>query len=158
MGSHDVQFTNYSFFKDYFLQPLQPLFVFLSDIVVVRLPAVGGNEFYKINMRSSNDSTQTNKHNTTVSAGIAFSHEGPWPDRGPMIMGNLVLKNKKARFIVTYKLLQYKYETHVLMIILGYLTQDRKTPLLIQCCGRCARPGAVALCEPGSAAVCGTTE
>ncbi|XP_035649462.1 uncharacterized protein LOC118398334 isoform X3 [Oncorhynchus keta] len=80
------------------------------------------------------------------------------PDRGPMIMGNLVLKNKKARFIVTYKLLQYKYETHVLMIILGYLTQDRKTPLLIQCCGRCARPGAVALCEPGSAAVCGTTE
>ncbi|KAM9559297.1 LOW QUALITY PROTEIN: telomere length regulation protein TEL2 homolog [Salvelinus alpinus] len=52
-----------------------------------------------------------------------------WPDALSRIMGNLVLKNKKAQFVITCKLLllQYKYETHVLLrILLGYLAQDRE--------------------------------
>ncbi|XP_060950973.1 telomere length regulation protein TEL2 homolog [Limanda limanda] len=59
--------------------------------------------------------------------------------RGPeafgRIIGNLVLKNKKAEFVITHKLLllQYKYETKVLRIVLGYLAADReRRPLLIQ--------------------------
>ncbi|XP_070847570.1 telomere length regulation protein TEL2 homolog [Chaetodon trifascialis] len=51
------------------------------------------------------------------------------------IIGNLVLKNKKAQFVITHKLLllQYKYETRVLRIVLGYLAADReRRPLLIQ--------------------------
>lgn len=59
--------------------------------------------------------------------------------RGPAalgrIIGNLVLTSKKAQFVITHKLLllQYKYETRVLRIILGYLAADKdRRPLLIQ--------------------------
>nr|XP_046232569.1 telomere length regulation protein TEL2 homolog [Scatophagus argus] len=51
------------------------------------------------------------------------------------IIGNLVLTNKKARFVITHKLLllQYQYETQVLRTVLGYLAADReRRPLLIQ--------------------------
>ncbi|KAL4617907.1 hypothetical protein GN956_G20492 [Arapaima gigas] len=51
------------------------------------------------------------------------------------ILGNLVVKNKKAQFILTHKilLLQYKYKTCVLRILLGYLAQDKeRRPLLTQ--------------------------
>ncbi|XP_041818548.1 telomere length regulation protein TEL2 homolog [Chelmon rostratus] len=51
------------------------------------------------------------------------------------IIGNLVLRNKKAQFVITHKLLllQYKYGTQVLRIVLGYLAADReRRPLLIQ--------------------------
>ncbi|XP_034564097.1 telomere length regulation protein TEL2 homolog [Notolabrus celidotus] len=51
------------------------------------------------------------------------------------IIGNLVLTNKKAQFVITHKLLllQYKYETRILRIILGYLAADKdRRPLLIQ--------------------------
>ncbi|KAM9426113.1 telomere length regulation protein TEL2 homolog [Pholidichthys leucotaenia] len=57
------------------------------------------------------------------------------PDALGRIIGNLVLTNKKAQFVITHKLLllQYKYETQVLRIILGYLAADRdRRPLLIQ--------------------------
>uniref|UniRef100_A0A3Q4N9V5 Telomere length regulation protein TEL2 homolog n=1 Tax=Neolamprologus brichardi TaxID=32507 RepID=A0A3Q4N9V5_NEOBR len=57
------------------------------------------------------------------------------PDALGRIIGNLVLTNKKAQFVITHKLLllQYKYETRVLRIILGYLAADRdRRPLLIQ--------------------------
>uniref|UniRef100_W5M613 Telomere length regulation protein TEL2 homolog n=1 Tax=Lepisosteus oculatus TaxID=7918 RepID=W5M613_LEPOC len=51
------------------------------------------------------------------------------------ILGNVVVKNKKAQFVITHKLLllQYKYKTPVLRSIVGYLAQDReRRPLLIQ--------------------------
>ncbi|KAK0135148.1 Telomere length regulation protein TEL2 [Merluccius polli] len=51
------------------------------------------------------------------------------------VLGNLVLKNKKAEFLLTHKmlLLQYHYKTAVLRTILGYLAADReRRPLLIQ--------------------------
>ncbi|KAM3591747.1 uncharacterized protein V6R79_006734 [Siganus canaliculatus] len=51
------------------------------------------------------------------------------------ILGNLVLTNKKAQFVITHKLLllQYKYETQILKTVLGYLAADReRRPLLIQ--------------------------
>uniref|UniRef100_A0A674PN12 Telomere length regulation protein TEL2 homolog n=1 Tax=Takifugu rubripes TaxID=31033 RepID=A0A674PN12_TAKRU len=51
------------------------------------------------------------------------------------IIGNIVLTNKKAQFVITHKLLllQYKYETRVLRVLLGYLAADReRRPLLIQ--------------------------
>uniref|UniRef100_A0A8C8K2I8 Telomere length regulation protein TEL2 homolog n=1 Tax=Oncorhynchus tshawytscha TaxID=74940 RepID=A0A8C8K2I8_ONCTS len=74
----------------------------------------------------------------------------PRPDALSRIMGNLVLKNKKAQFVITHKLLllQYKYETRVLSILLGYLAQDReRRPLLIQVlrslCQAWANPSAV---------------
>ncbi|KAF1373997.1 hypothetical protein PFLUV_G00244700 [Perca fluviatilis] len=57
------------------------------------------------------------------------------PDALGRIIGNLVLTNKKAQFVITHKLLllQYKYETQVLRIVLGYLAADReRRPLLIQ--------------------------
>ncbi|KAM4715686.1 telomere length regulation protein TEL2 homolog [Anableps anableps] len=57
------------------------------------------------------------------------------PDAFSRIVGNLVLTNKKARFVLTHKvlLLQYKYETQVLTTVLGYLASDRdRRPLLIQ--------------------------
>lgn len=50
------------------------------------------------------------------------------------IMGNLVLKSKKAEFVITHKLLllQYKYKTQVLRTVLGYLAADKeRRPLLI---------------------------
>ncbi|XP_032359172.1 telomere length regulation protein TEL2 homolog isoform X2 [Etheostoma spectabile] len=57
------------------------------------------------------------------------------PDALGRIIGNLVLTNKKAQFVITHKLLllQYKYETQVLRIVLGYLAADgERRPLLIQ--------------------------
>ncbi|XP_046888212.1 telomere length regulation protein TEL2 homolog isoform X2 [Hypomesus transpacificus] len=72
------------------------------------------------------------------------------PDALGRIMGNLVLKNKKAQFVVTHKLLllQYRHETRVLRILLGYLAQDReRRPLLTQVlrslCQTWANPSAV---------------
>ncbi|XP_043825741.1 telomere length regulation protein TEL2 homolog isoform X2 [Dromiciops gliroides] len=50
------------------------------------------------------------------------------------LLGNLVMKNKKAQFVVTRKclLLQYRYPTEVLQNLLGYLALDshRRTLLL----------------------------
>ncbi|KAG8009124.1 Telomere length regulation protein TEL2-like protein [Nibea albiflora] len=57
------------------------------------------------------------------------------PEAFGRIIGNLVSTNKKAQFVITHKLLllQYKYETQVLRIILGYLAADReRRPLLVQ--------------------------
>ncbi|MED6232515.1 hypothetical protein ATANTOWER_031573 [Ataeniobius toweri] len=57
------------------------------------------------------------------------------PDAFSRIVGNLVLTNKKAHFVLTHKvlLLQYKYETPVLRTLLGYLASDSdRRPLLIQ--------------------------
>ncbi|XP_068610664.1 telomere length regulation protein TEL2 homolog [Brachionichthys hirsutus] len=56
------------------------------------------------------------------------------PDAFGRITGNLVLTNKKAQFLITHKmlLLQYKYETRVLRIILGYLAEKERRPLLVQ--------------------------
>lgn len=51
------------------------------------------------------------------------------------LLGNVVLKNKKAQFVITNKLLllQYKYKTPMLQSLLGYLAQDSgRRPLLIQ--------------------------
>ncbi|KAM6951147.1 telomere length regulation protein TEL2 homolog [Aplochiton taeniatus] len=72
------------------------------------------------------------------------------PDALGRLMGNLVLKNKKAQFVITHKLLllQYKYETRVLRILLGYVAGDReRRVLLIQVvrslCQTWANPSAV---------------
>ncbi|KAL0984322.1 hypothetical protein UPYG_G00139930 [Umbra pygmaea] len=72
------------------------------------------------------------------------------PETLSRIMGNLVLKNKKAHFVLTHKLLllQYKYETRVLRVVLGYLAEDReRRPCLIQVlralCQAWANPSAV---------------
>ncbi|RXM27653.1 Telomere length regulation protein TEL2-like [Acipenser ruthenus] len=51
------------------------------------------------------------------------------------LLGNVVLKNKKAQFVITNKLLllQYKYKTPMLQSLLGYLAEDSgRRPLLIQ--------------------------
>ncbi|XP_028669861.2 telomere length regulation protein TEL2 homolog isoform X1 [Erpetoichthys calabaricus] len=51
------------------------------------------------------------------------------------LMGNVILKNKKAQFVLTHKLLllQYKHQTPVLRSLLGYLAQDSlRRPFLIQ--------------------------
>ncbi|XP_026034570.1 telomere length regulation protein TEL2 homolog [Astatotilapia calliptera] len=69
----------------------------------------------------------------TVLTGLVQAVSGP--DALGRIIGNLVVTNKKAQFVITHKLLllQYKYETRVLRIILGYLAADRdRRPLLIQ--------------------------
>ncbi|XP_070707746.1 telomere length regulation protein TEL2 homolog [Pempheris klunzingeri] len=69
----------------------------------------------------------------SVLTGLVQAVSGP--DAFGRIIGNLVLTNKKAQFVITHKLLllQYKYETPVLRIILGYLAADReRRPLLIQ--------------------------
>uniref|UniRef100_A0A8C5EG07 Telomere length regulation protein TEL2 homolog n=1 Tax=Gouania willdenowi TaxID=441366 RepID=A0A8C5EG07_GOUWI len=72
------------------------------------------------------------------------------PESLGRIVGNLVLRNKKAEFVITHKLLllQYKYETGVLRTVLGYLAADRdRRPLLIQVlrciCQAWANPSAV---------------
>ncbi|XP_029953234.1 telomere length regulation protein TEL2 homolog [Salarias fasciatus] len=57
------------------------------------------------------------------------------PEALGRIIGNLVLTNKKAQFVIIHKilLLQYKYETRVLRSVLGYLAADReRRPLLLQ--------------------------
>ncbi|XP_039992125.1 telomere length regulation protein TEL2 homolog isoform X2 [Xiphias gladius] len=69
----------------------------------------------------------------SVLTGLVQAVSGP--DALGRIIGNLVLKNKKAQFVITHRLLllQYKYETQVLRIVLGYLATDReRRPLLIQ--------------------------
>ncbi|XP_019938259.2 telomere length regulation protein TEL2 homolog isoform X1 [Paralichthys olivaceus] len=69
----------------------------------------------------------------SVLTGLVQAVSGP--EALGRIIGNLVLKNKKAQFVITHKLLllQYKYETKVLRIVLGYLAADReRRPLLIQ--------------------------
>ncbi|KAB1252083.1 Telomere length regulation protein TEL2-like protein [Camelus dromedarius] len=51
------------------------------------------------------------------------------------LLGNLVMKSKKAQFVMTQKLLflQYRYTTPVLRSLLGYLAMDsQRRPLLIQ--------------------------
>ncbi|XP_029433285.1 telomere length regulation protein TEL2 homolog [Rhinatrema bivittatum] len=51
------------------------------------------------------------------------------------LLGNLVMKNKKAQFVLTQKmlLLQYGYKTSVLQSLLGYLALDSsRRPLLMQ--------------------------
>lgn len=72
------------------------------------------------------------------------------PDAVGRIIGNLVLSNKKAQYVMTHKmlLLQYKYETRVLRVVLGYLATDReRRPLLLQVlqsiCQAWANPSAV---------------
>ncbi|KAG7492048.1 hypothetical protein MATL_G00010370 [Megalops atlanticus] len=69
----------------------------------------------------------------SVVTGLVQAVEGP--AALSRIMGNVVVKNKKAQFVVTHKLLllQYKYKTSVVRTLLGYLAQDReRRPLLIQ--------------------------
>ncbi|XP_073345060.1 telomere length regulation protein TEL2 homolog [Pagrus major] len=69
----------------------------------------------------------------SVLTGLVQAVSGP--DALGRIIGNLVLTNRKAQYVITHKLLllQYKYETGVLRIILGYLAADReRRPLLIQ--------------------------
>ncbi|XP_061087138.1 telomere length regulation protein TEL2 homolog isoform X1 [Conger conger] len=69
----------------------------------------------------------------SVVTGLVRAVEGPCALS--RIMGNIVLKNKKAQFVITHKLLllQYKYETRVVRSLLGYLAQDReRRPLLVQ--------------------------
>uniref|UniRef100_A0A6Q2ZGZ1 Telomere length regulation protein TEL2 homolog n=1 Tax=Esox lucius TaxID=8010 RepID=A0A6Q2ZGZ1_ESOLU len=81
---------------------------------------------------------------------LCLSYFSARPDTLSRIMGNLVLKNKKAHFVITHKLLllQYKYETRVLRVVLGYLADDReRRPLLLQVlralCQAWANPSAV---------------
>ncbi|XP_039740813.1 telomere length regulation protein TEL2 homolog isoform X3 [Pteropus medius] len=57
------------------------------------------------------------------------------PEDLSRLLGNLVMKNKKAQFVMTQKLLflQYGYTTPVLQSLLGYLAMDsQRRPLLIQ--------------------------
>ncbi|XP_039102821.1 telomere length regulation protein TEL2 homolog [Hyaena hyaena] len=51
------------------------------------------------------------------------------------LLGSLVMKNKKAQFVMTRKLLflQYRYSTPMLQSLLGYLAMDsQRRPLLMQ--------------------------
>uniref|UniRef100_A0A3P8VV90 Telomere length regulation protein TEL2 homolog n=1 Tax=Cynoglossus semilaevis TaxID=244447 RepID=A0A3P8VV90_CYNSE len=69
----------------------------------------------------------------SVFTGLVQAVNGP--ESLGRIIGNLVLTNRKAQFIITHKLLllQYKYETQVLRTILGHLAADRdRRPLLLQ--------------------------
>lgn len=69
----------------------------------------------------------------SVITGLVQAVSGP--DVLGRIIGNLVLTNKKTQFVIAHKLLllQYKFETRVLRIILGYLAADReRRPLLVQ--------------------------
>uniref|UniRef100_A0A3Q1GTI1 Telomere length regulation protein TEL2 homolog n=1 Tax=Acanthochromis polyacanthus TaxID=80966 RepID=A0A3Q1GTI1_9TELE len=84
----------------------------------------------------------------SVLTGLVQAVSGP--DALGRIIGNLVLTNKKAQFVITHKLLllQYKYETQVLRIVLGYLAADKdRRPLLVQVlrsvCQAWANPSAV---------------
>lgn len=59
----------------------------------------------------------------------------PGPQVLARLLGNLVLKSKKARFVMTQKLLflQYRFSTPVLQSLLGYLAMDsQRRPLLVQ--------------------------
>ncbi|XP_036264771.1 telomere length regulation protein TEL2 homolog [Pipistrellus kuhlii] len=59
----------------------------------------------------------------------------PGPHTLSRLLGNLVLKSKKARFVMTQKLLflQYRHSTPALQSLLGYLAVDsQRRPLLVQ--------------------------
>lgn len=59
----------------------------------------------------------------------------PGPEVLSRLLGNLVVKNRKAQFVMTRKLLffQYRHETHALRSLLGYLALDsQRRPLLVQ--------------------------
>ncbi|XP_036135810.1 telomere length regulation protein TEL2 homolog [Molossus molossus] len=59
----------------------------------------------------------------------------PGPEVLSRLLGNLVVKSKKAQFVMTRKLLflQYRYTTPVLQSLLGYLAKDsQRRPLLVQ--------------------------
>ncbi|NWI22209.1 TELO2 protein, partial [Sula dactylatra] len=57
---------------------------------------------------------------------LGFVQRAPGADTLSRLLGNLVVKNKKAQFVVTQKvlLLQYCYTTAVLQNLLGYLSLD----------------------------------
>ncbi|KAM8778708.1 telomere length regulation protein TEL2 homolog isoform 1-T2 [Rhynchonycteris naso] len=59
----------------------------------------------------------------------------PGPEVLSRLLGNLVVKSKKAQFVMTQKLLllQYRHTTPVLQSLLGYLAMDsQRRPLLVQ--------------------------
>ncbi|NXG06523.1 TELO2 protein, partial [Sakesphorus luctuosus] len=57
---------------------------------------------------------------------LGFVQRAPGADVLSRLLGNLVVKNKKAQFVVTQKvlLLQYSHTTAVLQTLLGYLSLD----------------------------------
>uniref|UniRef100_A0A8C4JFM5 Telomere length regulation protein TEL2 homolog n=1 Tax=Dromaius novaehollandiae TaxID=8790 RepID=A0A8C4JFM5_DRONO len=66
---------------------------------------------------------------------LGFVQRASGADVLSRLLGNLVVKNKKAQFVVTQKLLllQYGYTTAVLQNVLGYLSLDSlRRPLLIK--------------------------
>ncbi|NXI55431.1 TELO2 protein, partial [Chloroceryle aenea] len=66
---------------------------------------------------------------------LGFVQRAPGADVLSRMLGNLVVKNKKAQFVVTQKmlLLQYSHTTAVLQNLLGYLSLDSlRRPLLIK--------------------------
>ncbi|XP_009898844.2 telomere length regulation protein TEL2 homolog [Dryobates pubescens] len=66
---------------------------------------------------------------------LGFVQRAPGADVLSRLLGNLVVKNKKAQFVLTQKvlLLQYGHKTAVLQNLLGYLSLDPlRRPLLIQ--------------------------
>uniref|UniRef100_A0A8D2DCU8 Telomere length regulation protein TEL2 homolog n=1 Tax=Sciurus vulgaris TaxID=55149 RepID=A0A8D2DCU8_SCIVU len=68
-----------------------------------------------------------------VLAGLV--EDAPGPEVLSRLLGNLVVKNKKAQFVMTRKLLflQYRCTTRMLQSLLGYLAMDnQRRPLLIQ--------------------------
>ncbi|NXK97183.1 TELO2 protein, partial [Formicarius rufipectus] len=65
---------------------------------------------------------------------LGFVQRAPGADVLSRLLGNLVVKNKKAQFVVTQKmlLLQYGHTTAVLQNLLGYLSLDSlRRPLLL---------------------------
>ncbi|NXY85050.1 TELO2 protein, partial [Alcedo cyanopectus] len=66
---------------------------------------------------------------------LGFVQRAPGADALSRLLGNLVVKNKKAQFVVTQKmlLLQYSHTTAVLQNLLGYLSLDSlRRPFLIK--------------------------
>ncbi|NXP51226.1 TELO2 protein, partial [Heliornis fulica] len=66
---------------------------------------------------------------------LGFVQMTPRADVLSRLLGNLVVKNKKAQFVVTQKmlLLQYGHTTAVLQNLLGYLSLDgQRRPLLVK--------------------------
>ncbi|NXG48815.1 TELO2 protein, partial [Psilopogon haemacephalus] len=65
---------------------------------------------------------------------LGFLQTAPGADDLSRLLGNLVVKNKKAQFVLTQKvlLLQYCHKTAVLQNLLGYLSLDPlRRPLLV---------------------------
>ncbi|NXO95586.1 TELO2 protein, partial [Certhia brachydactyla] len=66
---------------------------------------------------------------------LGFVQRAPGADALSRLLGNLVVKNKKAQFVVTQKmlLLQYGHTTAVLQSLLGHLSLDSsRRPLLLR--------------------------